>query len=159
MAIDLVVSRVPGWQAIAFDEAARTIRIPHGVDLDLGATAKAMTSDLAAAAALAKIGGGGALVSLGGDIAVAGEPPSEGWLIQASEDSGAPIKEGEGDRDHGQAGSRLRARPCAGGPGAALRCTTSSIPPLGFPATARGGRPPWWQARASTPTSPRRPRS
>jgi thiamine biosynthesis lipoprotein len=95
LAIDLVVSRVPGWQAIAFNEAARTIRIPRGVDLDLGATAKAMTADLAAAAALARIGGGGVLVSLGGDIAVGGEPPSEGWVIQASEDSGAPIREGE----------------------------------------------------------------
>jgi thiamine biosynthesis lipoprotein ApbE len=95
LAIDLVVSRVPGWQAIAFNEAARTIRIPRGVDIDLGATAKAMTADLAAAAALARIDGGGVLVSLGGDIAVAGEPPSEGWVIQASEDSGAPIKEGE----------------------------------------------------------------
>jgi thiamine biosynthesis lipoprotein ApbE len=95
LAIDLVVSRVPGWRAIAFNEAARTIRIPRGVDLDLGATAKAMTADLAAAAALARIGGRGVLVSLGGDIAVAGEPPSEGWVIQASEDSGAPIREGE----------------------------------------------------------------
>jgi thiamine biosynthesis lipoprotein len=91
MAIELVVSRVPGWQAIALDEHTRTIRVPRGVDLDLGATAKAMTSDLAAAAALERIGGGGVLVSLGGDIAVAGEAPDEGWLIQASEDSGAPI--------------------------------------------------------------------
>jgi thiamine biosynthesis lipoprotein len=95
MAIDLVVSRVPGWHGIAFNEAARTIRIPRGVDLDLGATAKAMTSDLAAAAAMARIGGGGVLVSLGGDIAVAGEPPAEGWVIQASEDSNAPIKDRE----------------------------------------------------------------
>jgi thiamine biosynthesis lipoprotein len=95
LAIDLVVKRVPGWQAIAFDEASRTVRLPRGVDLDLGATAKAMCSDLAAEAGMAKIGGGGMLVSLGGDIAVAGEPPAEGWLIQASEDSGAPIREGE----------------------------------------------------------------
>jgi thiamine biosynthesis lipoprotein ApbE len=95
MAIDLVVSRIPGWQAIVFDEAARTVRLPRAVDLDLGATAKALTSDLAAAAALARIGRGGVLVSLGGDISVAGEPPAEGWLIQASEDSGAPIEEGE----------------------------------------------------------------
>jgi len=95
VAIELVVSRVAGWQAIEFDQASRTVRLPRGVDLDLGATAKAMTSDLAAAAALAKIGGGGVLVSLGGDIAVAGEPPAHGWLIQASEDSGAPIQEGE----------------------------------------------------------------
>jgi thiamine biosynthesis lipoprotein len=95
IAIDLVVSRVPGWQAIAFNEASRSIRVPRGVEIDLGATAKALASDLAAAAALAKIGGGGVLVSLGGDIAVAGEPPDEGWLIQASEDSDAPIDEGE----------------------------------------------------------------
>jgi thiamine biosynthesis lipoprotein ApbE len=95
MAIELVVSRIPGWQAIVLDEASRTVRIPRGVDLDLGATAKALTADLATAAALAKVGHGGVLVSLGGDIAVAGEPPAEGWLIQASEDSGAPIREGE----------------------------------------------------------------
>lgn len=95
LAIDLVVSRVPGWQAIAFNQARRTIRLPRGVEIDLGATAKALTSDLAAAAALARIGGGGVLVSLGGDIAVAGEPPAEGWLIQASEDSAASIEKGE----------------------------------------------------------------
>lgn len=95
LAIDLLVSRVPGWQAVTFNDGLRTIRVPRGVEIDLGATAKALTSDLAAAAALANIGGGGVLVSLGGDIAVAGEPPAEGWLIQASEDSGAPIEEGE----------------------------------------------------------------
>lgn len=95
IAIDLVVSRIPGWQAIVLHEASRTVRLPRGVDLDLGATAKALTSDLAAAAALSRIGRGGVLVSLGGDIAVAGEPPTEGWLIQASEDSGAPIHKGE----------------------------------------------------------------
>jgi thiamine biosynthesis lipoprotein ApbE len=95
MAIELVVNRIPGWQAISFDEAARTVRVPRGVEVDLGATAKALASDLAVAAALAKIGGGGVLVSLGGDISVAGEPPAEGWVIQASEDSGAPIAEGE----------------------------------------------------------------
>lgn len=95
MAIELVVSRIPGWQAIDFVEATRTVRLPRGVDVDLGATAKALTADLAAAAALAKIGSGGVLVSLGGDISVAGEPPPEGWLIQASEDSGAQIQVGE----------------------------------------------------------------
>jgi thiamine biosynthesis lipoprotein len=95
LALDLVVTRVPGWQAIEFHEASRTIRVPRGVEIDLGATAKALASDLAAAAALAKIGSGGALVSLGGDIAVAGEAPPEGWLIQASEDSGAPIADSE----------------------------------------------------------------
>ncbi len=95
IAIDLVVSRIPGWQAVVLDEGSRTVRLPRGVDIDLGATAKALTSDLAAAAALSRVGHGGVLVSLGGDIAVVGEPPTEGWLIQTSEDSGAPIQEGE----------------------------------------------------------------
>jgi len=93
--LDLVVRRVPGWQAVWFDPRLRAVRLPRGVELDLGATAKALASDLSAAAALEAAGGGGVLVSLGGDIAVAGEPPAGGWPIQVSEDSGAPIAEGE----------------------------------------------------------------
>ncbi len=69
--------------------------VPRGVEIDLGATAKALASDLAAAAALEAAGSGGVLVSLGGDIAVAGGGPSEGWAVQTSEDSGAPIDDGE----------------------------------------------------------------
>ncbi|HEV2030214.1 MAG TPA: FAD:protein FMN transferase [Candidatus Dormibacteraeota bacterium] len=93
--LKLTATTVPGWQAVQFGEASRTVRIPTGVQLDLGATAKALASDLAAAAAIKACGGGGVLVSLGGDIAVAGEAPAEGWLIQTSEDSGAAIAEGE----------------------------------------------------------------
>ena len=93
--ITLTVRRIPGWQAIHFDEALRTVRVLAGVEIDLGATAKALAADMAAAAALEAMGAGGVLVSLGGDIAVAGDPPPEGWPIQASEDSGAPIKQGE----------------------------------------------------------------
>lgn len=91
----LVASRVPGWQAVRFSEATRTVLIPRGVELDLGATAKALTSDLAAAAAARVISGGGVLVSLGGDIAVAGEAPAHGWPIQTSEDSAAAISDTE----------------------------------------------------------------
>src|SRR6266851_3870048 len=49
--IRLSVSHVPGWKAIQFDEAARTVWIPPSVEIDLGATAKALAADLAAAAA------------------------------------------------------------------------------------------------------------
>jgi thiamine biosynthesis lipoprotein len=94
-ALRLTVTRVPGWQAIRFDEGRRTVRIPRGVEIDLGATAKALAADLAATAAMEATAGGGVLVSLGGDISVAGEPPPEGWTIQASEDSGAPIDDWE----------------------------------------------------------------
>jgi thiamine biosynthesis lipoprotein ApbE len=90
-ALNVAVSLVPGWQAIQLHEASRMVRIPRGVEIDLGATAKALAADLAAAAAMRAAGSGGVLVSLGGDVAVAGEPPEEGWLIQAGEDSAAPI--------------------------------------------------------------------
>ena len=93
-ALHLVATSVPGWRAIRFSLATRTVLVPHGVELDLGATAKALASDLAAAEA-AKVVGGGVLVTLGGDIAVAGEAPAGGWLIQAGEDSAAPIQDGE----------------------------------------------------------------
>jgi FAD:protein FMN transferase len=88
-------TRVPGWQAIRFDAATRRVWIPRGVEIDLGATAKALASDLAASSALEAIADGGILVSLGGDIAVAGEPPPGGWPVQVSEDSGAPVDESE----------------------------------------------------------------
>lgn len=70
----------PGWQAVSLDGAL--LRLPAGVRLDLGATAKGLGSDRAVRAALAASGrAGGVLVSLGGDIAVAGQPPRDGWPI------------------------------------------------------------------------------
>ncbi|HKV86608.1 MAG TPA: FAD:protein FMN transferase [Candidatus Dormibacteraeota bacterium] len=81
-AVRLVATRIPGWQAISFNRATRTVRIPRGVEIDLGATAKALAADLAAAAASLALDGGGVLVSLGGDIAVAGAAPPGGWSIQ-----------------------------------------------------------------------------
>jgi len=108
----LVAERIPGWKAIRFSPATRSIVIPRGVELDLGATAKALAADLAAAAALKAVGGG-VLVSLGGDIAVAGEAPPGGWRVQASEDSAAPISETEetiGIRSGGVATSGITVR-------------------------------------------------
>ena len=46
----LVVRRVPGWWAVEVDPAAGTVRVPAGVVLDLGATAKAYAADRAAPA-------------------------------------------------------------------------------------------------------------
>lgn len=93
--IHLVAERVPGWRAIRVDLHSRTVRLPRGVEIDLGATAKALVSDLAAAAASKVIGGAGVLVSLGGDISVAGQAPPDGWTIQTSDDSAAPIDDRE----------------------------------------------------------------
>jgi thiamine biosynthesis lipoprotein ApbE len=88
-------NRVAGWRAIRFEAATRCVWIPRGVEIDLGATAKALASDHAAKAAAGVISSGGVLVSLGGDIAVAGDPPAGGWPVQVSEDSGAPVDERE----------------------------------------------------------------
>jgi thiamine biosynthesis lipoprotein len=88
--------RVPGWKAIGFDRRSRVVLLPEGVELDLGSTGKALAADLAARAALNAAGGGGVLVSLGGDIASAGTPPAGGWRIHIAEDSRvAPDADGE----------------------------------------------------------------
>ena len=87
----LAVSPVPGWRRIHLYPATRRVEIDPGVEVDLGATAKALAADLAAAAALQAIHRGGVLVSLGGDVSVAGEAPEEGWHIQIAEDSRAEI--------------------------------------------------------------------
>ena len=94
--IELRVERVAGWQSLRFDPVARTLRAPVGVELDLGSTGKALAADLAAAAAVAAMGRGGVLVSLGGDLAIAGAVPGGGWPILAADDSTtAPGSRGE----------------------------------------------------------------
>jgi FAD:protein FMN transferase len=82
-------STVPGWQCVEIDVAASTVRVPAGVELDLGATAKALACDRVAAAAAAVAGG--TLVGLGGDIAVAGEAPTGGWAVRIADDHAAPL--------------------------------------------------------------------
>jgi thiamine biosynthesis lipoprotein len=74
-----------GWRTVALDRGSSSVRIPTGVRLDLGATAKAWAADRAAAAAAAT-GGCGVLVSLGGDIATSGPAPQSGWRIRVTDD-------------------------------------------------------------------------
>lgn len=82
----LTVRRVVGWRAVEVDAGAGTVRVPAGTVLDLGATAKAYAADRAAAYAAA-VAGCGVLVSLGGDVAVAGECPPGGWRVHLGDDS------------------------------------------------------------------------
>jgi thiamine biosynthesis lipoprotein len=82
-------SSVPGWRVVELDETEGTVRLPSGVELDLGATAKAFACDRAAAAAAAAAGG--VLVALGGDIAVEGEPPEGGWPVRIADDHSASL--------------------------------------------------------------------
>jgi FAD:protein FMN transferase len=81
---------VPGWTSVVLDPRRRTIRIPQGVELDLGATAKALIADEAALLA-AHATGAGVLVGLGGDVAVAGEAPAGGWAVRIADDHAAPL--------------------------------------------------------------------
>jgi len=80
----LQMRRVPGWQGIVLDRTERTVTLPKGVQVDLGATAKAGCADRAALAASA-LTETGVVVNLGGDLAVAGPPPQDGWAIRIAD--------------------------------------------------------------------------
>jgi thiamine biosynthesis lipoprotein len=85
--------RVQGWRAVELDPERSTLRLPAGVELDLGATAKALAADRAAGAAEAAAGCG-VLVSLGGDVSIAGDPPAAGWPVLVADDHAAPLDGG-----------------------------------------------------------------
>jgi thiamine biosynthesis lipoprotein len=92
--------RPTGWRRVLLDRERRTIRIPKGVELDLGATGKAFAADRAAGRIAAELGNG-VLVSLGGDIAVAGTPPAGGWPVRVTDDHREPDGEGPTIALHG----------------------------------------------------------
>ncbi len=77
-----------GWRAVDVDRANARVRVPSGVELDLGATAKALAADRAAERIGAETGCG-VLVNLGGDLAIAGEPPEGGWTVRVTDDHAA----------------------------------------------------------------------
>nr|WP_272917781.1 FAD:protein FMN transferase [Nocardioides flavescens] len=77
---------LPDWRLVEVDHAGGRLRVPEGLALDLGATAKAWTAD-EAAARVHDLLGRPALVAVGGDLAVAGEHP---WPVSVSEHEGGP---------------------------------------------------------------------
>jgi FAD:protein FMN transferase len=77
--------RVAGWGVVELDRVSGTVRVPDGVRLDLGATAKALAADRAARRALTASGASGVLVNLGGDIAVGGTCPDGGWTVRVAD--------------------------------------------------------------------------
>ena len=84
------IARVPGWRTVEVDAQAGAVRVAKGVQLDLGATAKALAADRAAAAAQAAAGCG-VLVSLSGDLSIAGPAPDGGWPIRVTDDHRADV--------------------------------------------------------------------
>jgi thiamine biosynthesis lipoprotein len=80
---------VPGWRSVAVDTEQATVAMPAGTSLDLGATAKAWAADHAAHSIAAHLDCG-VLVSIGGDVAVAGEAPSGGFAVGIADVCGDP---------------------------------------------------------------------
>ena len=80
--------QVPGWRSVQLDRQRGQVRLRRGALLDLGSTAKAWAADRCAAR-IAAATGSGVLVSLGGDIAVAGPAPDAGWRIRVTDDHAA----------------------------------------------------------------------
>jgi FAD:protein FMN transferase len=75
---------VAGWQNVHLDRAAGTVRLGSGVQVDLGATAKALAADRAARR-IADALGVGTLVNLGGDVSAAGDAPPAGWPVRVTD--------------------------------------------------------------------------
>ncbi|MDA8268549.1 MAG: FAD:protein FMN transferase [Actinomycetota bacterium] len=79
-----------GRQQVDLDRRARTVRIPRGVILDLGAAAKALAADRAADR-IAETTGTGVLVGVGADVAVAGPASDGGWAVGIAPTSSSPL--------------------------------------------------------------------
>jgi thiamine biosynthesis lipoprotein len=71
-----------GWRQIELDPEG-AIRVPRGVSLDLGASGKAFAADLIAAI-VPRLAGTALIISLGGDVAIGGEPDHP-WRISVAE--------------------------------------------------------------------------
>ncbi len=81
------------WRAVDLRYDELRVRIPPGTTVDLGATAKGLASDLAATDAAAE-GACGVLVNLGGDLAVAGPSPGNGWPVAVTDLSDPDLPDG-----------------------------------------------------------------
>jgi thiamine biosynthesis lipoprotein ApbE len=87
-ALELHFRKVVGWRALAYNPQAHTVRIPAGVSLDLGASGKAWAADRAASAVADQLGTSVA-VDCGGDIALRGPAPEDGWPVRVAASVGA----------------------------------------------------------------------
>ena len=72
----------PTMNDIVIDPGSSTITLPPGLVIDPGGIGKGLAADLAVRHLL-DLGAAGALVSIGGDLAMAGTPPNDadGWTV------------------------------------------------------------------------------
>jgi thiamine biosynthesis lipoprotein len=72
----------PGCARVELGTLVPTVRLPVGTALDLGGIGKGLAADLVVEELL-EAGAAGACVNVGGDLRVAGEPPTDdGWLVE-----------------------------------------------------------------------------
>jgi thiamine biosynthesis lipoprotein len=72
-----------GWRSVRLDHEQRAVSLVPGTELDLGATAKAFAADRICRS-IHEATGADVLISLGGDIALAGTP-AEGWPVRVTD--------------------------------------------------------------------------
>lgn len=70
----------PGCDGIEVDPSIDLVRLPTGVGIDPGGIGKGLAADLVATEAV-ELGADGVMVSIGGDLRVAGSPPAQGWEV------------------------------------------------------------------------------
>lgn len=80
--------RQADWTRVQMNHEVRHIGVPVGIALDLGATAKSFTADMAALE-LSSFFGTAVLVEIGGDVSVGGRR-ANGWTIAVGEQAGGP---------------------------------------------------------------------
>ncbi|WP_305782498.1 FAD:protein FMN transferase [Symbioplanes lichenis] len=119
----------PDWRAVTL--TSDTLVVPDGILLDLGATAKALTADRAAARVAERLGVG-VLVALGGDIATAGPAPEGGWRVLVQDRPGDP-----------SCVVRLPAGTALASSSTAARTWGRSLHHILDPRTGRPARPVW----------------
>jgi thiamine biosynthesis lipoprotein len=79
------------WPMIEVDRTAGTVRLPEGTTFDPGGIGKGLAADLVVADLRDRAAG--VLVNLGGDLRVAGDPPTaDGWVVRV-EDPFDPARE------------------------------------------------------------------
>lgn len=90
LAVRMLRRPEPGWTRVSLRH--RLLTVPDDLTIDLGASAKAVTADLAVQRIATGLGCA-ALVCLGGDIATAGEPRNSPWRVLVQDTPGDPAQQ------------------------------------------------------------------